>query len=347
MKTICFVHKDIGDIDRGGVCVLFKTIIDGLVDRGWDVSCITQQEFTNPKVRVIRLPGLDNPSVYSRMVSQTIDRLRPSIAECSNWKFELLDYSNRKSRLTKIVVRADPSAVTLFGNGSRSLTECEKELCLNADKVIAVSNFSKRDVAEVYGIRRGVQVVYDGVDVERLKSFGSSRRISKFVKKGKINIFWCGKPTFMKGFDLLENIIKEAPSGINWILNIGNSVDEVGLDKINTKNVAVLRNLSRKDQIGIWKKCDIFLSTSRVEGFGLALAEALALGLPAIVNKHCEVYREFKPNRAISYTNVEKAQETLRLIEELAKKDTGTIKLNPIFHADRMVEESVRIYNEI
>lgn len=345
MKSICFVHKDIGDIDRGGVCVLFKAIMAGLTSNGWKVSCITQREFSMPGINVITLPVTKDPILYSEMVSRAIDTLKPDIVECSNWKFELLDYSRHTNRFAKVVVRSDPSATTLFGKDLENLALLEKELCQNADLVLAVSEFAKKDIMKKYGLEE-VLVIHNSIDTNTL-IVPESASLPECIDRDKINVFWCGKTTLMKGFDLLKELIAKSPNDINWILNIGNSIEEVLRDDLKKENVVILNNLVRQDQINIWKNCDVFLSTSRVEGFGLALAEALALGLPALVNDNCEVYKEFQPNGTIEYVNLSNIENTLKKIRELSKNKVDFDRLNSKFHREHMIDESIDVYEKL
>lgn len=345
MKSICFVHKDIGDIDRGGVCVLFKAIMAGLAGNGWKVSCVTQREFTAPGVNTIRLPATKDSILYSEMVSGVIDKLKPDIVECSNWKFELLDYSRRQNRFSKVVVRSDPSATTLFGDELESLVKFEKELCLNADAILAVSEFAKKDIIKKYGLT-DVQVIHNSIDTNTL-IIPESASLPTCINRDKVNVFWCGKTTLMKGFDLLKQLISESPNDINWILNIGNSIEEVMQDDLKKENVVILNNLTRQDQINIWRNCDVYLSTSRVEGFGLALAEALALGLSALVNDSCLVYKEFQPNSAIEYIDPGNIENTLKKIRDSSKNKVDFDRLNPEFHREHMIDESIKVYKKL
>lgn len=345
MKSICFVHKDIGDIDRGGVCVLFKAVMAGLMVNGWKVSCITQRAFTMAGIKVITLPITKDPLIYSKIVSKTIKIINPDIVECSNWKFELLDYSKQQNRVAKVVIRSDPSATTLFGDDLENLFKFEKQLCLNADIVLAVSEFAKNDIVKKYRIK-DVEVIHNSIDTNTL-IIPKSINLPSYIDPNKINVFWCGKTTLMKGFDLLKELINKSSNDINWILNIGNSIDEVSLSGLKKEDVIILSNLERIDQVNIWKNCDVFLSTSRVEGFGLALAEALALGLPAVVNNSCQVYKEFQPNTAIQYIDLSNIKNTLDAIMESSKNKVNFDRLNPEFHRDHMITESLKIYERI
>lgn len=96
-----------------------------------------------------------------------------------------------------------------------------------------------------------------------------------------------GRLDYQKGFDLLIEawsiIHKQAP---DWTLNIfgdGNKKDELTqlINKKNLQNVIKLKHAS-KDIDKEFLKSSIFLFSSRFEGFGMALLEALSYGLPAV-----------------------------------------------------------------
>lgn len=349
MKSICFAHKDISTIDKGGVCVLFKTLMSGLVKNKWQVSCITQSDFAMPGVKVIKMPKNPDPFSYSNDLASVIDILSPDIVECSNWKFELLTYSLQKNKGSKIVVRFDPPAGTLFGQSASYLEPYEKRLCQNADKIICVSKFSQKELERKYKIKDSC-VVYNGIDTERINELKKSFSSVKLDEK-KINVYWCGKTTKMKGFDLLLPIIESSSDTIHWIINIGNSVEEIkGIEELSKiKSVSILKNIPRDLQINYWKACDIFLSSSRVEGFSLALGEALSLGLPCILNKNCRVFSEFIPNdyvHLVSFNNEETVIKKIMSVNLKQKKSPDSV-LDKKFSSNIFIKNSINIYNKL
>lgn len=363
-KSILFAHKDIGNIDRGGVCVLFKALASGLSRRNWNVHVVTTQAFTTDAIKIHQLDPIDDFQEYSRRVSTVVESVKPDIAESSTWRSELLDYSQSSRRSTKIVVRADPAAGTLFSN-VYSLTEGERVLCTNADLILAVSEFAKRDIEDKYHVT-GVKVVYNGIpdnkDLPKSTTISSGEilrpsnnesheiqnmPIDDIVKPEKINVVWIGKPTKMKGFDLLERIVELAPDNVNFIINTGYAPSEVVWRPGNYEKCTFIRALTKQDQLSILRESSVFLSTSTIEGFGIAVAEALNEGLPVVLNTNCVVYHEFLPNDAVGLVDMNNPSFVLNAIIRNSDKKVAYSRNPRRFTQEQMVNDSVAWYNNL
>lgn len=363
-KTILFSHKDVGDIDRGGVGVLFKSLAGGLVNTGWNVHVATSQQLNMEGVTTHILPFVEDPLAYSRQVSEIVDAVTPNIAEASTWRYELLDYSRRQSRRSNVIVRADPSAGTLF-SGAKHLDPGEQELCRRADLIVAVSGFAQTDIQRKYGVSE-VHVVYNGIPkketslekdrihsgelllpaVDERKSLDQTK-VTDIVKPGMVNVFWIGKPTKMKGFHLLEDIVSNAPNNFNFVINTGYAPSEVKWDEKNYEKCTFIRALTKEDQLLLLKNSSVFLSTSTIEGFGIVVAEALQMGLPAILNSACEVYHEFLPNDGITLIDMGTPNIAIEAIKEQGNKKVDYSRLPERFTQEFMVRKSIEHYDTL
>jgi glycosyltransferase involved in cell wall biosynthesis len=365
-RSILFSHIDIGDIDRGGLCVLFKTLSSGLLKAGWDVHVVTTRSFKMEKINVHILPLKENPNKYSKQVTSIIKQIAPNIAESSNWRFELLDYSETNNRQTKIVVRADPAAGTLF-DSLKNLEIWEKKLCQNADLILAVSEFSRKDIQDKYKIPYSdIHVVYNGINehesLSNNKYLSSGEYflpacsktkslkgipVSEIIKPSMINIMWIGKPTNMKGFHLLERIVENAPENFNFIINIGYLTSEFGWRKSNYDKCFFVKDLIKGEQLLLLRNSDVFLSTSTVEGFGIAVAEALNVGLPVILNIDCEVYQEFLPNKGVILTNMKDMKNIINVILKSKDKKVNYSRLPSNFTKEKFIRQSIKFYKKL
>ena len=363
MRTICFVHKDIGDENRGGVCVSYKSLISGFLKLGWRVICITQRQYQKTEAQVINVPEEKDPYKHSKNIARIVTKIDADIVECSNYKFETLNYLKTRTRKKPLVfVRCNPSSESfLFGS---EYTSGEKEMCNLADGIIAISKFANEDISKIYG-RSSDIIIYEGINIDELKTFkkkefvnsgnylidekhislgNSQLPIDNVIKKNKINIFWCGKATLMKGFDYLEKIIMDAPINLNFVLNISPSAEVLSWHKTTRNRCIFFSEPSKQDQINIWRHCDLTLITSRVEGFSLVAAESLLLRKPIVANRKCQVLREFPAGEQIYFFKFGDRSIYTAIKKEKQWTISLNSKLRKFLDSRRTVAESNRFY---
>lgn len=360
---ICFSHKDISDVDRGGLCVLFKNLISGLQERGWRISVITSQKYSRPGVAVYEIGPEKDPIIYSERVSNIVSRIKPDIVECSTWRFELLNFIENHDKNTKTVVRCDPPSKILFPSLKTDYVDAERKLCQGADLLIGVSNFASKQIQKLYQVMRPV-TIYNGIFIERpngsniidsgeLVDMASGEtsplknyRIDQLLDKSRKNVMWVGKSTFMKGFDYLEKLVERASNKINFIINIGYSINEVSWKKENYSHCKFVRGLTKQDQMKLWNQTDGFISTSREEGFGITVIEAMSLGLPIILNSNCQVFSEFAKYLQVSLCSIDDSDNFISSILSIGPHHTE-VPFPKEFTAEEMVTKSIMEYTKL
>lgn len=366
MSSICFVHKDLATVDRGGVCRLLKTIAEGVSKKGWTVFALTNYDLDLEGVTTIKIPLRNNYDDHYQDVVNVINAIKPDIAECSSWRYELLTYiDNEIDRQTKVVVRCDPPASSLFDNVDE-LAKKEQQLFHKADTRIAISEYARKELASKYGDEE-VVLIYNGIKEFPISSLAKIQTISKYeeidmvnktskivegrpvkdlLDKTKKNVMWVGKPTRMKGFDFLEKIVETASDEYRFIINTGYSGIECPWKDENYRRALFIRGLDKLEQLALWHGVDISISTSRAEGFGLVVSEALSLGLPVVLNKHCEVFKEFTPNEAVILADAEDSNAFINAMRLSTKK--VNYSRNPrSFTQENLVTESIKIYEKL
>ncbi len=164
------------------------------------------------------------------------------------------------------------------------------------DVCTAVSEAAARFHEKRCGLREGaIRVIYNGSDpvhpasgelVSRLKQDWGIADADKVI--GSI-----GRLDFQKGYDRflerLHRLVPLIPQGRQWaIVIIGDGPERDALrrsaDTLNKKypELRVVFPGYRPDASSLMVMFDLFVMPSRYEGFGLALTEALSLGLPAL-----------------------------------------------------------------
>jgi glycosyltransferase involved in cell wall biosynthesis len=147
-----------------------------------------------------------------------------------------------------------------------------------ADAVVCVSRFTQRQVEQTYG-KRDTHLIYDGMDAEVFVPPGMARADHGLPPSdARIRLLFIGNNTRRKGFDLLPRIMDRLPEDYTLFCN-------VGFQQAGAPPHPRMVSIGRPDRAGLvaaYQSCDILLFPSRLEGFGIAPAEALLCGRPVV-----------------------------------------------------------------
>lgn len=153
------------------------------------------------------------------------------------------------------------------------------------DKVVCVSKSVKQAFEKkMYKDQKNI-VKYNPVDSKEIVA--KSNEKCDIKRPNKILIGTIGRLTIQKGYDRLLKVVQSLKKdGLDfelWILGEGE-------EKIRLKQFIMQNNLGntvrllgfQKNPYKFIKMCDLFVCSSRAEGFSLAIAESMIIGLPII-----------------------------------------------------------------
>jgi glycogen synthase len=179
------------------------------------------------------------------------------------------------------------------GHPNQYVYDLEKEGFMNADKILAVSNFTKNKVIEHYGISSDkVEVVHNAVEWENEDKFETD---SKIPKDKKVVLF-LGRITIQKGPDWFLSAAKKVadydPNVMFVVAGSGdmehfmiNKAAELGLgDKMLFAGF-----LKGKDIDKAYKMADLYVMPSISEPFGITPLESMRNGTPVLISKQSGV----------------------------------------------------------
>lgn len=153
----------------------------------------------------------------------------------------------------------------------------------SADAVVCVSRYTQEQVASTYGFTH-TSLIYDGIDTDAFVPTPDYARRDDGLpdKGGRIRLLFVGNRTRRKGFDLLPAIVDQLPQDYFLYYTSGFQGADEGPPH---PRMAPIGAPDRDSLIAAYQSCDILLQPSRLEGFGIVQAEALACGRAVVTTR--------------------------------------------------------------
>lgn len=231
--------------------------------------------------------------LYAERAKKIVEQENFDIIHAHDWMTYPAAIEAKKITGKKLILHVHATEYDRTGDlgGNSEVHKIEKEGLEFADKIIAVSQFTKNKIIKKYGIPENkIKVVHNAVDfdVEETTPF-------KISKDEKVVLF-LGRITLQKGPDYFVEAAKkvlEKDSKVKFIiagsgdmeLQIVQKVAALGLgDKILFSGY-----LRGKDVDRAYKLADLYVMPSVSEPFGITPLEALRNNIPVIISKQSGV----------------------------------------------------------
>lgn len=193
--------------------------------------------------------------------------------------------SNRKAQKiawvhVDLIQRPWPIELGVFMN-----MEEERAAYNKFDKVVCVSKSVEEIMRHNYNLNNTV-TIYNPLDRDKIFAQGQLQSPVD-VDRNKFNIVSVGRYTKQKGYDLLlphiAKIREHHPNVHLWLIGEGTErsyLEQQALDLGISENVTFTGFL--KNPYALMSKMNLFVCSSRAEGFSLVIAESMILGVPVI-----------------------------------------------------------------
>jgi hypothetical protein len=305
----------------GGIATMYHTLSHALADSGHEVHVICQAtsrpgDFIDNGVFVHRVGT--NPKRYSAMarIDYSIHawlRLREiikqhdiEIVEATYWGAEAFLYSLK--RRTPLVVRSDISASDILRAKTYSgikellslkiLSYLEDFSAKRADLIVANSKCMYTNVLEGLHIApERVDIVWHAVGTSKYRYIESDIRERLAIPREVPMVLFVGRLEARKGIHVLcqaiPQILRSIPT-VKFVLvgrdtntapdggSVKSYVNEQARNNGFRDNLVFIDFLPEDELIKLYSACDLVISPSLHESFGLVVVEAMACGKPVV-----------------------------------------------------------------
>ena len=258
--------------------------------------------------------------------------------------------SESKNKLSKKIawIHVDPierNYADAYFKNLEEHSQCYKKF----DKIVCVSKSVEKSAIKKYGITlNNIMTQYNPIDEDDIKKRANEKL--NILDSSAIKFITIGRLVEQKGYDRLIRVIKrlkEEYDGVFQLLILGDGEKKKQLEEYIKENK--LTNIVKlqgfvKNPYPYLKNSDLFICSSRAEGYSLVIAESLILNVPVISTK-CS-----GPNELLDFGKygmlVENDEDSLYLglkniiddrnkLKELKKKSQ---KRSPIFNYKKTIE---------
>ncbi len=166
-----------------------------------------------------------------------------------------------------------------------------------ADAVIAVSEGTRREILDVYGIDPSrVHVIYNGVNLDVFKPTDPGPALEKYQISGQQPyLLFVGRITRQKGVIHLVRALDHVERNVQVVLCAGEpDTEQIGREMADAVRVLQTRRtgvhwiremVPIEDRVRLYSGAELFVCPSIYEPFGIINLEAMASGCPVVASK--------------------------------------------------------------
>jgi len=208
---------------------------------------------------------------------------------------------------------------------NKDVYDIERKGMEAADRVIAVSQYTKDIIVRYYGIPEGkIRVVYNGVDETTAPMGAASRlRLSALKQSGYSIVLFLGRVTLQKGPDYFlraaRSVLAREPKVVFFLSGSGDmerQMMDMAASLGISDRVLFTGFLRGHDRTEVYKAADLFVMPSVSEPFGITALEAMRSGTPVLLSKQSGVAEAVRHALKADFWDV----------DEMANKILGVIR---------------------
>lgn len=354
----------------GGLERVLLNLMQGFIARDYEVDLllsVAEGPFMKLIPDGVRVINIDTPRIRTNITSliQYLRREKPEILYCaeSDRGFEgvvagLLSLTRTRVMIGMHTVEASERPANM-GKRDKQYLQAQRLVCRLASKVIPVSHGLVDEIAEDLHIpKRKMHVIHNPIVNEQMKQEMQEPVEHPWLQQKTMPVVLAvGRLSHVKGFDVLIKAFKHVTSQMEArLIILGEpAFYESEQGEIHT---SLVRELGLEDYVDLpgfadnpyayMKNADLFVSSSRYEGFGNVIVEALACGCP-VVSTDCptgpiEILQNGEYGTLVPVDDAEALGQAIVEALHQAHDISKLEKRATDFSVDKIIEEYVELF---
>jgi glycosyltransferase involved in cell wall biosynthesis len=227
------------------------------------------------------------------------------------------------------------------------ITHIERNCLKKADAITTVSQYTAQCAKNIFEIDN-IHVIYNGIDSD---IFYPDTLINPIKKNQPFKLIFVGSNSIRKGFDLLPKIMRLL--GDDFQLFYTSNAEQY--QPLPTNMIQLPPQETAQDLADTYRAMDALIFPSRLEGFGLVVAEAMACGLPVVIadsSALTELVDHGETGFLCAKDDVDAFVEAVRQLagDEAQRKKIASAAQQHVeqhLRVDKMVEHYIDVYRKV
>jgi len=251
-------------------------------------------------------------NLYAKGVMEVAKRANYGVIHAHDWMTFPAAVAARKvaaARGKKVPFIAQIHATEIDRHDGSQIYDVEKRGMLAADRIVAVSNYTKSIITKYYGIDpRKISVVHNGIEPRSFERFPKHP-----LKRRYKLVLFIGRITYQKGPDYYVRLAKKVT---DQFANVKFLMIGSGDMQASMVEMAAREGLTGKLLFSSWisdeamdltyQMADVFVMPSVSEPFGIVPLEAIQNGTPVVVSKNSGVIEVVRSCIAVDFWDIDK-----------------------------------------
>jgi glycosyltransferase involved in cell wall biosynthesis len=354
------VTVTVGRFEESGIGNIVKNLCANLTERGFSISLgvLAKQLVLTDVPAGCKTFYFTNHVWPSRLLGKLI-----MTRDCmSNFSGEIVHH--HQSSLILQSLPFDRKKVILHYHGANPKFEENPRVAYEARQIrkyapkaagiIAVSQFAKKELQESFDVKSEIDVIHPGVDTDLYNI-----KVPEKYRRGKPSFLFVGELVKKKAvnrlIDAMAFVLMNHPNAFLRIIGSGPRLPEL---QEQIRNLRLVDNIEILTSWVPWSalpfyyaSCDVYVSASIWESFGLPVLEAMACGKPVVgpsVGSYPEIVADSTAGAIYESGNVEQLAETMVKVADETEKYRELARTYALGHNWPSITDAIeRVYQKV